>query len=341
MSDLLQWGILATGRIAHSFAKGLRHAELGKLAAVASRSQESAERFGAEYGLPAARCHGSYEALLADEAVQAVYIATPHPGHAKWAIKCAEAGKHILCEKPLAMNARDAGEIVAAARRHGVFLMEAFMYRCHPQTQRLSELVRSGAIGRVRMIQAAFSFQAPVDPKSRLFDPALGGGGILDVGGYPVSMARLIAGAANGQPFAEPADLCALGEIGETGVDELATALARFPGGVQAQLSCGIRLWQDNAVRIYGEEGWLHVPEPWLPARDGGTSRVFLHRQGQREPEEITFASPEDRPAFLYAIEADHVARHIASGEAPAMTWDDSLGNMRALDRWREAIGNR
>ena len=217
MASLLQWGILATGNIARAFAQGLTHSTTGKLVAVGSRSEDGARRFGQEFGLSPVSCHPTYEALLADPAVQAIYISNPHPGHAEWAIRCAEAGKHILCEKPLAMNHAEAMAVVEAARRHDVFLMEAFMYRCHPQTRRIVELIRDGAIGAVRVIQATFSFRAAPDPKSRLLDPELGGGGILDVGCYPVSMSRLIAGAATGAPFANPLKLAAIGHLGETG----------------------------------------------------------------------------------------------------------------------------
>ena len=339
MASLLHWGILATGNIARAFAQGLTHSTTGQLAAIGSRSEESARRFGQEFGLPASSCHASYEALLADPGVQAVYISNPHPGHAEWAIRCAEAGKHILCEKPLAMNHAEAMAVVEAARRHDVFLMEAFMYRCHPQTIRLVELLREGAIGAVRVIQAAFSFRSGGDPKSRLLDPALGGGGILDVGCYPVSMSRLVAGAAVGLPFADPVDFKAVGHLGSTGVDDYTAAVARFPGEVVAQLATGVRVSQENVVRIYGEEGHLMIPSPWSPTRDGGSSRFFLHRNGQSAPEEIGFETPPDAKAYLYTIEADHVAAHLDARQSPAMSWADSLGNMQTLDRWREAIG--
>ena len=340
MTNPLRWGILATGNIARAFAQGLQHSTTGKLVAVGSRSRESAERFGAEFGLSADACHPTYEALLADEQVQAIYLSNPHPGHAEWSIKCAGAGKHILCEKPLAMNAAEAETVVAAARQHGVFMMEAFMYRCHPQTVGLAKLVRENAIGRVRMIQATFSFRAPMNPRSRLFDPALGGGGILDVGCYPVSISRLIAGAANGQAFVDPLEFSAVGQIGETGVDIYTSAIARFPGEILAQLSCGLQVTQDNSVRIYGEDGWIHMPTPFAPSRDGGDTRIFLHRPKQEAPEEIVFSTPANRTAYLYTLEADHVAAHLEKREAPAMRWEDSLGNMRTLDRWRAAIGN-
>ena len=338
MSSLLQWGILATGNIAQAFAQGLSHSETGKLVAVGSRSQESAMRFGREFGLPPAACHAAYEALLADPEVQAVYISTPHPGHAEWVIRCAEAGKHILCEKPLTINHGEAVAVVEAARRHDVFLMEAFMYRCHPQTERLVQLIREGAIGKVRMVQATFSFRASDHAKSRLLDPELGGGGILDVGCYPVSMSRLVAGATAGKPFADPLKLVAAGRLGDTGVDDYTAAVAVFPGGMMAQLAAGVRVAQENVVRIYGEDGQIFLPTPWAPSRDGGTSKMILRRPGKPE-EEIIIETVGEARAYLYTIEADHVAAHLAKRQSPAMSWADTLGNMQTLDSWREAIG--
>ena len=339
MLSLLQWGILGTGHIAHAFAQGLNHSRTGKLTAIGSRAVETARRFGTRFGLPADACHASYDALLADPKVQAVYIAIPHPDHAGWSIRCAEAGKHILCEKPLAMNQAEGMAVIEAAGRHDVFLMEAFMYRCHPQTRRIAELVRDGAIGEVRVIQATFSFRAADDPGSRLLDPVLGGGGILDVGCYPMSMSRLIAGAASGQPFTDPLDLHAVGHLGVTGVDDYTVAVARFPAGLVAQLSTGVRVTQENVVRIYGERGYIFVPSPWTPARDGGSSTIFLHRSGESQPEEIRFDTPTNAVAHLYTLEADTVALYLGKRQSPAMSWADSLGNLKALDRWRAAIG--
>lgn len=334
-ASTLSWGILGPGRIARAFASALATSTTGRLVAVGSRRQESAEAFAAEF--KAARAHASYEALLADPTVQAVYIAVPHPWHAQWAIRAAEAGKHVLCEKPLGLNHAEAMAIVQAARDNDVFLLEAFMYRCHPYVDRLVELVRSGAIGEVRHIQASFSFQASFDPSSRIFANELGGGGILDVGCYCTSMARLVAGAAVGTDFAEPLELKACGKLGCTGVDEWTTAVAGFPGGITAALSTGVSLAMENSVRIYGSAGTITVPSPWIPAREGGKTLIVLHRAGRKEPEEIAVESPR----WLYAIEADTVAANIGRRQAPppAMSWDDSLGNMRALDLWRESIG--
>ena len=176
MSNQLGWGILGTGRIAGIFAKGVTRSRLGRLAAVGSRTDAAAQRFAAEFGVP--RAHGSYEALLADPDVQAVYVATPHPQHAAWVIRAAEAGKHILCEKPAGLNYAEVMAMTTAVREHGVLFMEAFMYRCHPQTAKILELVRSGVLGEIKLVQAAFGFNAGFNPDSRLWANAAGGGGI-------------------------------------------------------------------------------------------------------------------------------------------------------------------
>src|SRR5437763_14390917 len=188
LSRTLSWGILGTGRIAGIFANGVKQSQTGTLVAVGSRSQTAADTFGETLHIP--HRYSRYEDVLADESVQAVYLALPHPFHAQWAIKAAEAGKPVLCEKPIALNHAEAMAIVEAAERHGVFLMEGYMYRCHPQTTKLLELIRSGMIGQVRVIQVTFSFRADAHPESRLLNNALGGGGILDAGGYCTSMAR-------------------------------------------------------------------------------------------------------------------------------------------------------
>ncbi len=334
MESKLKWGIIGTGNIAKAFAKGLATSKTGTLVAIGSRTPEAAERFAEAFPVPYR--HGSYEALLANPEVEAVYIATPHPAHAEWAIQAAAAGKHILCEKPLALNAFEAEAIQEAARRHDVFLMEAFMYRCHPQTAKLVELIREGAIGQVRVIQATFSFNCGWNPESRLLKNTLGGGGILDVGCYCTSMARLIAGAALGRDFAEPIEVQGAGHVGETGVDEWAVATLKFPGDLVAQLATGVQLNQENVVRLFGSEGSITVPSPWFCSREAGTSTILVNRYGEGE-REVVIESDGD----LYGIEADTVAANLARREAPspAMSWADTLGNMRTLDRWRAALG--
>ncbi|MBI4580490.1 MAG: Gfo/Idh/MocA family oxidoreductase [Planctomycetes bacterium] len=335
MHDKLGWGIISTGRIAGSFARALATSRRGELVAVASRTAQAAEQFAATFKAP--RWHASYEALLDDPAVQAVYIATPHPVHAEWAIRAAQAGKHILCEKPLTMNHAEAVDVIEAARRHDVFLMEAFMYRCHPQTHRLVELIRGGTIGEARVIQATFSFNAPYDPAGRIYANELGGGGILDVGCYCASMARLIAGVAAGGDFAEPTDVAGFGQVGPTGVDHHAVACLGFPGDIVANLATGVDVNMENVVRIFGSKGHVHVPTPWTPGTNGGTTRIHVHVEGK--PHARTIPVQTDR--WLFAIEADVVAENLDRRQArpPAMTWDDTLGNMKTLDRWRAAVG--
>jgi aryl-alcohol dehydrogenase-like predicted oxidoreductase/predicted dehydrogenase len=237
----------------------------------------------------------------------------------------------------MAMNQFEAQAIVEAAIRNDVFLMEAFMYRCHPQTTKLVELIREGAIGEVRVIQATFSFHCGPNPESRLLKNALGGGGILDVGCYCTSMARLVAGVATGKDFAEPTVVQAVGRIGATRVDDYALALLQFPGGILAELATGVQLNQENVVRIFGSEGNILVPSPWFCSREPGKSSLFVRRNRESEAQEVVVEST----AGLYTIEADTVAANIERRQAPspAMSWDDTLGNIRTLDRWRGAIG--
>ncbi len=334
----LAWGILGTGGIAHRFAGALATSTTGRLLAVASRTQAAADAFGDEFGAP--RRYEGYEALLADPEVQAVYIALPNHLHARWTVRCAEAGKHILCEKPLATNCAEAMVAIEAARQHGVFLMEAFMYRCHPQTRKLAELVREGAIGQVRVVQAAFSFnmRGPRPENVRQQNPAAGGG-IMDVGCYCASMSRLIAGAAAGGGPAEASEVKAVGYVNpQNRVDEWSSAVVRFPGDVLAELTCGIQVGVQSAVRVWGSDGHIVVGTPWFPGQ-GAEAKIVLQRNGQDAPEEIPV--PSEIP--LYSVEADTVARCVAEGRQqapyPCMTWDDTLANMRLLDSWREQIG--
>lgn len=330
----VRWGILSTGHIARVFAEALATSDTGEVVAVGSRSQAGADAFAARFGVP--RAYADYDGVLSDPDVDAVYIATPHPHHEVWAIRAAEAGKHILCEKPLTVTAEETERVLEAVRRHDVFLMEAFMYRCHPQTRRLVELIEQGVIGEVRLIQAAFSFRAPYDPAGRLFAPELGGGGILDVGCYAVSISRMVAGAALGLGrSAEPMAVTGFARPAPTGTDEVACAVARFDNGILAQWSCGVGLEQDNRLVVYGTEGRLVVPVPFAPSKHGDVPQIHVLRTGEAlEVLEI----PVDRGLFVF--EADMAAAHLEDRQAPwpAMTWDDTRGNMRALDLWRAAV---
>ena len=334
----LNWGIIGTGAIARTFAHGLTQSETGQAVAVGSRNQQTADAFGDEYGI--SHRHGSYAALLADDEVQAVYISTPHPFHAEWAVKAAEADKHVLCEKPLGINHAEGMAMVETARENGVFFMEAFMYRCHPQTSELVRLLKDGAIGDIRTIRASFGFGGghSINPAGRAFNRGLGGGGILDVGCYPVSMSRLIAGVAEGKPFANPQEVVGAGRLGETGVDEWAAAVLRFDSGIIAQVATAVRVSPDNSLEICGSDGRIAISNPWVANRQNpDPGRIVVTAGGEERVIEV----PAERTSFAY--EADRVAQAVAAGESeaawPAMTWDDTMGNLAALDAWRQAIG--
>ena len=338
MAKQVCWGILGAGSIANAFADGVTRSQTGRLVAVGSRTQAKADAFAAKWG--GIRAHGSYEALLADPEVQAVYVATPHPMHPEWAIKAAEAGKHVLVEKPIAINAYLAQTMLNAAVENGVFLMEAFMYRCHPQTARLVELLREKVIGDVAVIQATFAFQAGFAPESRLWKNALGGGGILDVGGYTTSIARLIAGAATGRPFANPVAVTGAGWLHpETKVDGWAVGTLKFDNGIVATISTGVGVSEENVVRIFGSQGSIFLPNPYVAARSGAMPGKIVVRRHGKDEEVIDI--PSDITSYVY--EADACGRAILAGaqqvEAPAMTWDDTLGNLQTQDAWRAAIG--
>ena len=322
----LRWGILATGYIAGAFADALAVARGNRLVAVASRDEASAAAFVAGRG--AVRAVSGYQALLDADDVDAVYVAAPHPQHARWAIAALAAGKAVLCEKPLGVNHPEVMAILDAAQQHQRFLLEAFMYRCHPQTERLMALLADGAIGEVRHVEASFGYHAPFHADSRQFANALAGGGILDVGCYPVSAARMIFGS-------EPLEVAAHGRLASTGVDEWSAALLKFDGGGSAQVATGVSLVLDNSVNVYGSGGRIRLANPWFCADAAGNWSFELHRSG-REAEIVAGQAPP-----LYVVEAEHVSACIAAGqlESPRMRWADSRGNALTLDAWRAAIG--
>jgi predicted dehydrogenase/aryl-alcohol dehydrogenase-like predicted oxidoreductase len=334
----VRWGILGPGDIAKAFAGGVAGSRTGTLAAIAARDPGKA---GLAETFPGARVLAGYDALLADPEIDAIYIAVPHPFHTEWAIKAAEARKHVLCEKPLALTAFEADAMMHAARKAGTFLGEAFMYRLHPQTLKLVELIKSGAIGDVRMIKSSFGFAMPrFMPEHRLYANDLAGGGILDVGGYPVSMVRLIAGAATGKPFAEPDKVGGVAHLGQSGVDEWASALLHFPDGIIAEVSCSISLDQDNVLNIFGTKGRIEVPDFWFAGgdREVGLGRIdLINADGGRE----TISVNETR--HLYSFEVDGAGEAILAGRQefawPGMGWEDSLGTLRVLDKWRTSVG--
>jgi predicted dehydrogenase len=343
---MLNWGFIGAGVIARVFCNGLRFSKTGQAYAVASRVGDNAQQMAREYDVP--KWYLGYEGLLADEDVDVVYISTIHPEHKKWVIKAAEAGKHILVEKPIGMNSQEAQAMINAADKHDVFLMEAFMYRCHPQTTRLIEVLRQGVIGQVRMLRATLSFQGPEDPASRLYAKELGGGSILDVGCYPASAARMIAGVASEQRFLEPVAVKAEAKFGPTEVDLYSSAVLRFENGIIAQLACGVDCERESHVVIYGSRGNINVPVLWVPSSPVRFAEEPVPLDIAIPPVSFTINYYDDRSAEeivtepdrdLYTYEADTVADFIQQGQSPYMSWNDTLGNMQVLDAWRREIG--
>jgi predicted dehydrogenase len=331
----LNWGILGTGMIARKFAKAVVESATAKLHSIGSRNAETARGFAEAFG--AERSHASYKALLRDPDVEAVYISLPNHMHAEWTARTASAGKHVLCEKPFTVNEAEARNTLDTVRKSRVFFMEAFMYRCHPQTKMFVDLIKDGAIGEVRLIHASFAYDMGLNYENiRLSKPAAGGG-IMDVGCYTLSMCRLIAGAARNNPFQNPSTIRGVAHIGEISqVDQQAAAVLKFPGGIVAQVSAATQVACDNSLRVYGSGGSLTVPIPWAPPE--GTTSLTL-KSKDRETRAIEIEST----GSLYTYEIDLLAQCIRKGDReappPAMTWADTIGNMAALDTWRREVG--
>jgi len=328
------WAVLGPGAIARRFLAQLPDGA-GTLVAVGSSSPDRARAFAddaVEHGYAEVTA-ADYDTVLADPAVDAVYVSTVHTGHAALVLAALEAGKAVLCEKPLAPNHGTAMALADAARQAGLPLVEAFMYRFHPQTAALLDLVREGAVGDVTHVDASFAFRAG-ERTGRLFDVDTAGGGILDVGGYPVTMSAAIVQAATGVAVAEPTELTATGTIGPTGVDEWAVAELGYRGGITATVRTGVRVQDTNAVTVHGSRGRIVLSDPWTL----GADPTIVVSTVDDEPRTLSF--PGEQP---YAREADATTDALRTGavEARQMTLDESLATARTLDRWRAAIGLR
>lgn len=318
MSERLRWGILGTGVIAGKFAGQLDQAGRAVLAAVGSRRQASADKFAKQHGGTAL---GSYEALLGRDEVDAVYISLPNGMHCEWTIRALEAGKHVLCEKPLASNSAEAAEMFAAAEKTSRILVEAFMYRSQPAVRQAIQLVREGAIGEVRLIRSNFTFCRNARPEDGRYQPNMAGGSLMDVGCYCINFARALAGA-------EPTSVHAVAHLHELGVDDYAAGTLDFNGNVLATFTSGMTVFSDWRTTVGGSTGYVAIDNPWF---SDGKFRVV--RGGKSEAIE----APADQGA--YALEVDHFAATVQDGSGPVITKDDSLGNMRVLDQLRRQIG--
>ena len=337
MTTRLTWGILATGNIARQFAAGVNASRRGTLLAVASRTAEKAAAFARTHSIPAA--YRSYQQLIDDPAVQAVYNALPNNLHHEWTIKALRAGKHVLCEKPLAADLGQAQEMFDVAASQGKTLMEAFMYRAHPLTHAIIQTVNSGVIGQVRLIRTSFCFKVGQWQGNIRFAPDLAGGVMMDVGCYCLNFSRLFAGA-------EPSQIHVVHHQHESGIDDIAAGTLVFPNGIIATFNCGMSVHADNSASICGSEGYIEIPIPWKPPASGATYTIARSTPPKMDNPTVKASSPRETRTIkvegdLYGLEADSFAAAALDGATPAVTREDTLGNQRALDEVRRQMGIR
>jgi predicted dehydrogenase len=323
MSDKIRWGLIGLGLISRKFANGLAFVPDAEIYAVASRSQDKANAFGAEYG--ATKCYGSYEDLANDPNVDVAYIGTPNNYHLSQTLLCLNAGKHVLCEKPFAVNASEAKVMIDCAREKNRFLMDAFWTRYFPAMYKLREFLADKVIGDVMLVTADFGGRGPVVPEKRHFNPDLAGGALLDVGSYCLQFASMIYGR-------QPVDIVSQVVIGETGVDELSIVVCKYSDYEMATLTSAIRLGTPHEARVMGTKGYIAIPHFWHP------SELTVVVSGQ-EPETLRF--PYDGEGFQF--EAIEVGECVRAGltESPVYPLDETLGIMETMDRIRESWGLR
>lgn len=334
----LRWGILGTGNIARQFAAGVRSAQRSTLQAVGSRTPGSATGFALVQGVTTA--HGSYQSLLADRSVDAIYNALPNSMHHDWTIAALRAGKHVLCEKPFATSVADAQEMFSVAQREGRMLAEAFMYRSHPQTLAIQQAVADGAIGELRLIRTSFCYKTTRIADNIRFSADMGGGALMDVGCYCLSFSRLFAGA-------DPIHLTAAARLHASGVDEMAVGTLAYPNGILASFTCGMTAAADNTAYLCGTNGFIEIPVPWKPPvgrasytlRQGIPPRMQLDGKPPAAPSPVTVNVPSDRD--LYACEADDFAAAVLDGLPLRVTQEETLSIARQLDEMRRQINIR
>lgn len=336
MNDRLRWGILSTGNIARQFATGVAKAHRCVTVAVGSRDRTTADSFAKTHHVE--RAFGSYRELIECSEVDAIYNALPNSMHHEWTLAALAAGKHVLCEKPLASNAIQAREMFDAAERSGRMLVEAFMYRSHPQTLAALDAVRSGAIGQLQLIRTSFCYRTRRIEGNIRFNPELAGGALMDIGCYCIDFSRLFAGA-------EPVKLDVTGHLHESGVDDLAAGTMTFSNDVIASFACGMTLQADNTAYLCGTDGYLEIPVPWKPPLEGAGFAIgrgtpprmdAMGQPAQTAPPREWRATPSGE---LYAIEADDFVATVFDGQPPRVSQADSIGNMEILDLMRQRLG--
>ncbi|MGH8794169.1 MAG: Gfo/Idh/MocA family protein [Stackebrandtia sp.] len=326
MPDAIRWGILATGGIAAAFTEDLKTLPDAEVAAVCSRTPESARRFAERFDIP--RAHGSWKELADDDAVDVVYVANTQNAHHEAAALMLESGKAVLCEKPFTLNLSQSESLVELARERDLFLMEAMWMRCNPAVLRMVDLVDSGAIGPVTNVSADFSLAEPVDVDNRLRDPRRGGGGLLDLGVYPVTLAHLFLGP--------PSTIAATGRLTPVGVDEVAGMVFGYESGAAAVLSCGIAADGPIVAAISGPGGRIELDAPFY-----APSGFRLCRGARGKVDVQTFAHPYTGRGMVH--EAVEVMRCMREGllESPLVPWQSTLDVMTTLDEVRRQLGVR
>ncbi len=314
----LHWGVLGAAKIAvNKVIPALQLSQLGTVVAIASREAAKGEAAARQHGI--ARVHASYEALLADPGVDAVYIPLPNHLHVPWSLKALAAGKHVLCEKPIALNAREAAELAEAAGRFPKLkIMEAFMYCFHPQWQRARAIVAAGGIGELRSMHSHFSYWN-VDPTNVRNIAAIGGGGMMDIGCYCVSFARLIFGA-------EPRRVLGVADIDpDFGTDRIASGLLDFGRGATASFTCGTQLTPYQRAHIYGTSGRIEIEIPCNAPPDKPTR--LWHQRNNQPADEITFPVCDQ-----YTLQGDAFARAVLDDTPVPTPLDEAVGNMRVIE---------
>ena len=316
----IHWGILGTGFIARKFAEDYRFVKEGKILAVASRSQERAEAFGKKYELE--HCYGSYQSLLENPSIDAVYIATPHSQHYKNTQQALEQGKAVLCEKPAAVNAGELKAMIELAETKKLLFMEAMWTSFLPAIQKARQWIDDGAIGKVRWIQASFGAHSETNPGHRLYNPDLAGGALLDLGIYPLAF-------ANKMTADTVSKVSAMSIMCETGVDETTTMLVQYRQGTLAQLNCSIKHTTDHTAIIYGSKGRIEIPDFWR------ASKALLYSRDQKTPFQ------DDRASVGYHFEIEEMNRLLLENKknSPVVPPSQSLTNMEILDECRRQIG--
>ncbi len=311
MAKKLRWGLLSTAKINDKIIAALKFSKRNELLAIGSRSKEKADDYARENKID--RAYGSYDELILDPWVDVVYNPLPNHLHAEWTVKALENGKNVMCEKPMALTLAEMDSIIAAAKQHNKVVTEAFMYRSHPQTSKVKEIVDSGTLGTIKMIRGSYTYKIWDENDIRM-DPQMGGGGLWDIGCYPLSYARAVLGK-------EPVEVFGWQVKGQTGVDELFVAQLRFPDDIFAQIDCSMRVPYHTFMEIIGDKATLNIPHPYNPE---GKEKLYLTTDGKIDT--IELRGPDN-----YISEVEDMADAVLDGKPPKISLQDSRADTAAI----------